>query len=170
MKMKDSMTAKEFNELFLSGKIKVSKKRLKINSNELLSENIQTIHSEKKVSKNENKRVNNARKVLHDGITFDSTLETHIYDELKRLNVKIELQKKFVLQDKFKKHGISWREITWTADFFLPDYGLVIEGKGFETDRYKIVKKIFAFKYDYQVLHIKNKKELVLINEIIKKQ
>lgn len=161
--MKDNYTASEFKELLDSGKIKISKKRLKVDSNELLSENIQTTTSNNKVSVSENKRVKNAKKILHDGLLFDSILETHIYDELKRLKVNFELQKKFVLQDKFKKHGISWREITWTADFFLPDYGLVIEGKGFETDRYKIVKKIFAYKYDYPVMHIKNKKELVLI-------
>lgn len=120
-----------------------------------------------------NKKVRNAKKTLHDGILFDSQLEIAIYDYLKFKKVNFELQKKYVLLEKFERHGKKYKEMTWTADFYLPDYDIIIEGKGFETDRYKIVKKLFAYKYPTPVVTIKNKKEIfdklnTIINEEIK--
>ena len=116
-----------------------------------------------------NKKVRNAKKTLHCGILFDSQLEIAIFDYLKFHEIKFEQQKKYVLLEKFERHGKKYREITWTADFYLSDYDVIIEGKGFETDRYKIVKKLFAYKYETKVIIIKNKKEIsIKLNELWK--
>ena len=114
-----------------------------------------------------NKKVRNAKKTLHCGILFDSLLEVAIFDYLNFHEIKFERQKKYVLLEKFERHGKKYREMTWSADFYLPDYDIIIEGKGFETDRYKIVKKLFAYKYETKVIIIKNKKEIsIKLNEI----
>jgi len=160
--MKTEYSAKEFKELFDSGKIKVSKKRFKMDSNELLLPN-DTLPTQ-----STNKRVRNAKTVEYDGLKFDSALNLEIYKFLKENSVRFESEVKYELQPSFRKHGKSYRPITWTADYYLPDYNVIIEGKGYATDRYKIVSKIFAFKYDIKVYEIKNKKEVILINEIIK--
>ena len=44
-----------------------------------------------------------AKKVLIDGITFDSKAEAKFYTQLKENGVDFELQPRFLLQDSFKK-------------------------------------------------------------------
>ena len=97
-----------------------------------------------------------AKKVIVDGITFDSKKEARRYQELKLLEragvIKdLSLQPNFLLQDKFKYKGKTERKIEYIADFqyyIIKDKKWVIEDvKGFKTDVYKLKKKLFLKKY-----------------------
>jgi hypothetical protein len=86
--MKTEYSAKEFKELLDSGKIKVSKKRLKMDSNELL------LPYDTLPTQSTNKRVRNAKTVEYDGLKFDSVLNLEIYKFLKENGVSSELVRK----------------------------------------------------------------------------
>lgn len=101
----------------------------------------------------------NAKKTNVDGIKFDSIREAERYCELKLLEkVKeirdLELQPRFLLQDKFKdKSGTTHRKIEYVADFMYIDKcgkTIVEDVKGVLTDVYKLKKKMFLKKYDNQ--------------------
>lgn len=96
------------------------------------------------------------KKVVVDGIEFDSKKEAGRYKELKLLEkagkIKdLELQKVFELIPSFKKNGKTYRKTTYKADFSYFD---ITEGKykvedvkGFKTDVYKLKKKLFEYKF-----------------------
>ena len=86
-----------------------------------------------------------AKKVLIDGITFDSKAEAKFYTQLKENGVEFELQPRFLLQDSFKKNGKHFRKIEYIADFKLGNR--IIDIKGMETEVFKIKKKLFEYKY-----------------------
>lgn len=98
-----------------------------------------------------------AKKTVVDGIKFDSKREAERYCELKLLEKakkirNLELQPRFLLQDKFKdKQGNTHRKIEYVADFLYIDKlgrNVVEDVKGVLTDVYKIKKKIFLKIYD----------------------
>lgn len=99
----------------------------------------------------------NAKKIKIDGHTFDSKREAERYCELK-LFVRageirnLELQPRFLLQDKFKdKQGNTHRKIEYVADFTYVDKDdkkIVEDVKGVLTDVYKLKKKLFLKIYD----------------------
>ena len=99
----------------------------------------------------------NAKKKVVDGHTFDSKREAERYCELK-LFVRageirdLELQPRFLLQDKFKdKTGTTHRKIEYVADFMYVDKDdktVVEDVKGVLTDVYKLKKKLFLKIYD----------------------
>lgn len=94
-------------------------------------------------------------KVTVGGIKFDSKLEARRYQELKLLEENgeifdLELQPKFELIPSFKKDGKTYRKTTYIADFAYKDKEgqLIIEDtKGYETEVYKIKKKLFEYRY-----------------------
>lgn len=97
-----------------------------------------------------------AKKVVIDGITFDSKKEAGRYQELKLLEragaIKgLVLQPRFLLQDKFKYKGKTERKIEYIADFKYMDTKtgkVVVEDvKGYKTDVYKLKRKLFLKKY-----------------------
>lgn len=101
----------------------------------------------------------NAKKTVIDGIKFDSKREANRYCELKLLEKaneirNLELQPRFLLQDKFKdKTGTTHRKIEYVADFMYVDKDnkkIVEDVKGVLTDVYKIKKKMFLKIYDDQ--------------------
>lgn len=101
----------------------------------------------------------NAKKTVVDGIEFDSIREADRYCELKLLEKakeirNLELQPRFLLQDKFKdKMGTTHRKIEYVADFLYIDNdgkAIVEDVKGVLTDVYKIKKKMFLKIYDEQ--------------------
>ena len=110
----------------------------------------------------ENKYKN--KKAVYDGITFDSQKEKNHYIGLKVLErageIKdLELQKVFELQPSFKKNGITYRKITYKADFCyfnIKEGKYIVEDvKGFKTEVYKLKKKIFEYVYkDYELKEI----------------
>lgn len=97
------------------------------------------------------------KKVIVDGIRFDSKKEAKRYTELKLLKraghlKELELQKVFELQPKYTNNkGEHIRAITYKCDFFYYDNKkeqyIVEDTKGFKTDVYKLKKKLFEYVY-----------------------
>ena len=88
-------------------------------------------------------------------ILFDSAKEANRYIELTHLQnagiiSNLELQPKFLLQDKFiDNEGNKHRAIYYIADFrYLENDKIIVEDvKGKKTDIYKLKKKLFLKKY-----------------------
>ena len=99
------------------------------------------------------------KKVIIDGIEFDSKKEGNHYIGLKMLlragEIRdLELQKEFILQPAFKKNGKTYRKISYKADFCYFDNRTnkyIVEdvkaSKNFKTEVYKLKKKLFEYKY-----------------------
>lgn len=100
----------------------------------------------------------NAKKVIVDGITFDSKKESKRYLELKQmqengeihdlqLQVPFELIPSFeiVIDGKKRKR----RPITYVADFvyYKNDEKVIEDVKGLRTPVYNIKKKLFEYRY-----------------------
>jgi Protein of unknown function (DUF1064) len=102
----------------------------------------------------------NAKKVVIDGIKFDSKIESKYYEYLKDEKSKgniidFEIQPKFLLQEAFEKHGEKVRKIEYKADFkvFLPDGTYqIIDIKGMMTPVFKLKEKIFKKKFDHKLI------------------
>lgn len=96
-----------------------------------------------------------AKKIVIDGITFDSKDEGKYYEYLKKLKAQdkilnFELQPKYELQPSFKKYGKTHRAITYAPDFLI--YHLdgseeLIDVKGTETQQGNMRRKMFDYKY-----------------------
>ena len=108
----------------------------------------------------DNKSKYKNKKVEYDGYTFDSQKEKNYYIKLKTMQdlgliKNLELQKEYILQDKFKLNGVTRRKITYKADFSYisteDDKLHVIDVKGFKTEVYKIKKKMFEYKYQVEL-------------------
>ena len=89
-----------------------------------------------------------------DGIKFQSKKEANRYCELKLLEKakeieELKLQPKFILQEGFKKDGVTYRAITYVADFSYIHKGKMIvqDVKGVETEVFKLKRKLFEYKY-----------------------
>lgn len=94
------------------------------------------------------------KKVIVDGEEFDSKKEGNRYKELRLLErvgeiSNLELQPRFLLQDKFKKNGKTYRKIEYVADFKYIENGkkIVEDVKGIQTDVFKLKHKIFEKVY-----------------------
>ena len=101
------------------------------------------------------------KKVVVDNILFDSKKEANYYTKLKILKdagkiTDLELQKKFILQDKFTLNGKTYRAITYVADFvYKDDKGMhVVDTKGYRTQVYKIKKKLFMKRFGIEIEEI----------------
>lgn len=104
----------------------------------------------------QNKNKYSNEKIIIDGHKFDSKKEGNRYLELKLLQKagvikELELQKEFILLDGFKKNGVTYKKISYYADFYYYDNErqkyIVEDTKGFKTDVYRIKKKLFENKY-----------------------
>ena len=94
------------------------------------------------------------KKVVYDGITFDSKKEGNHYLALKQMEklgiIKdLKLQVKFELQPSYKYNGETIRSINYIADFtYYQDGKYIVEDvKGIRTKEYKIKKKLLLYKY-----------------------
>lgn len=95
------------------------------------------------------------RKVVIDGITFDSQREGDYYCELKMLRmagevIDFERQVTFELQPKFKHFGKTERAIKYIADFvvhYKDGRTVVVDVKGDKTDVYRIKRKMLLYKH-----------------------
>lgn len=100
-----------------------------------------------------------AKKVEMDGIKFDSKLEAKYYLELKTMqeNERIlffRIQPRYILQEPFEKNGKKYRKLEYVSDFEIHhvDGSIeVIDVKGFETEAFKIKKKLFENKYPHKL-------------------
>lgn len=94
------------------------------------------------------------KKVIYNGIKFDSQKERNYYIKLKLLEdagkIKdLKLQVKFELQPKFKSGNKNIQAISYIADFtYLDEENKlhIIDTKGVRTDVYKIKKKMMQYK------------------------
>jgi hypothetical protein len=100
-------------------------------------------------------------KVEADGIKFASKLERSLYLIIKQLNIKFTIQPKYTLFDKFRLNGKCFREIYYKGDFdlYIKDNIYTLDAKGKETDVFKIKKKLFAFRYQKEIICIKSIKQ-----------
>lgn len=115
----------------------------------------------------------NARKVVVNGITFDSRKEARRYAELLSLEKAgaisdLELQVEYVLiptqrePDKIGKRGgkikgkVIERECKYIADFRYVQNGVVVveDAKGFRTKEYRIKKKLMLWRYGIQIKEV----------------
>jgi hypothetical protein len=97
------------------------------------------------------------KKTYINGITFDSKKEAERYVYLKSLEASggirdVELQPKFLLQEKYKSEGKWIQPITYFADFryILNDREIVEDVKSEATAKsevYRLKKKMLLFKY-----------------------
>lgn len=107
------------------------------------------------------------KKVVIDGIEFDSKLEGHRYCELKLLEkakiIKdLQLQVSFELIPSYKKNNKTIRATKYIADFVYYDnekkQKVIEDTKGIKTDVYKLKKKIFEYKYpELEIIEIYKK-------------
>lgn len=102
----------------------------------------------------------NAKKVVVDGIKFDSKQESEYYLHLKELKERgevahFELQPEYVLQEGFKKRGLTFQAIKYRADFLVwydrVTTPVVIDVKGMETADFKIKAKMFEKQFPYEL-------------------
>lgn len=98
----------------------------------------------------------NAKKVMVDGIKFDSEMESNYYVYLK-YQKKIgkikdfELQPEFILMDKFKKDGKNYMATKYKADFRVihnDDSIEIVDVKGMITPVFAIKVKMFHSRYE----------------------
>lgn len=104
-----------------------------------------------------------SKKVEYDGIVFDSKKEAEYYKKLKQdeadgIIKDLELQKEYVLQDSFKLGKKTIRKISYKADFTFKtiqdDRLHVVDVKGSKkilTEVFKIKKKMFEYKYGFEI-------------------
>lgn len=103
------------------------------------------------------------KKVIYDGIMFDSIKEKNRYIELKLMEragliKNLKLQYEFELQPAFTLKNKKIRKISYIADFYyfdnkLNDY-VVEDTKGMRTEVYKIKKKMFEYRYKKEIKEI----------------
>jgi len=122
-----------------------------------------TIFLEKNPFKKTKKLKHNNKKTEIDGIIFDSKLEARFYTYFKNRNdIEIlELQPKFILQEKFR-HEWKWiREISYFSDFKIKTHNqiFIIDAKWQKTEVFKIKEKMFLKKYG-------NKEKLLVLSSI----
>lgn len=99
----------------------------------------------------------NARKVVLDGHTFDSSHEMNVYAELKILldSGKIQdlvLQPRFELIPSFTRGKKKHRKTEYVADFMFIEGGktVVVDAKSKVTEKektYRLKRKAFLYKY-----------------------
>ncbi|MGG4039921.1 DUF1064 domain-containing protein [Heyndrickxia ginsengihumi] len=103
------------------------------------------------------------KKTIVDGITFDSKAEARFYSELKLRKQAGEikdfvLQPRYILQDGFVKNGKTYRKIEYVADFeihHLDGAIEVVDTKGYQTETFKVKRKLFEYKYPHKLSLIK---------------
>lgn len=101
----------------------------------------------------------NNKKVTIDGIEFDSKIEARYYEHLKELEKQgvvseFLLQKKYLLFEGFDKNGKRIRPIHYIADFevhYADGTIEVVDIKGFETPDFRIKKKLFEYRYPFEL-------------------
>ena len=105
------------------------------------------------------------KKVVLDGIKFDSRREADRYAHLKVLErlgeiSGLELQKKFVLvpAQRNKAGKVTERAITYRADFYYFDKRqgkwVVEDAKGVKTDVYKMKKKLMRSVHGLEIMEV----------------
>lgn len=92
-----------------------------------------------------------AKKVVYDGIKFDSTLEAYMYRRLKEEGIEFKHQFVIELLPSFRIHGELERAIKIVVDF-LVNGDCIIDTKGNFTEKSKMKWKMLKYKLgeDYE--------------------
>lgn len=96
-----------------------------------------------------------AKKIVVDGITFDSKDEAKYYEHLKKIKAKeeilnFELQPKYEVQPKFSKNNKKFLPVHYVADFLIyhnDGSQQVVDVKGMATETALLKRKLFEYKY-----------------------
>lgn len=98
------------------------------------------------------------KKIVYNGIKFDSKKEYAYYIKLKLLEDSNKIQDlkrqvKYELQPSYKFKDKTIRAINYIADFEYIQDGVkhIVDTKGFRTEVYKLKKKIFEYKYNIEI-------------------
>lgn len=126
---------------------------------------------------NKDKRKIKSKKAVVDGITFDSTLESFCYKELKRTGIDFQMQVPYEIIPAFKYNSESVRKMIWTPDFYIPSMKLLIECKGLSNESFPLRLKMFKFMYSLanggtepMIVILKNQKMITeFVSGLIKK-
>lgn len=97
----------------------------------------------------------NSKKVIVDGISFDSRTEAKYYCRLNRLKEEgklrhIECHPKYELQPACERYGKKYRPMYYIADFLVildDGHKIVIDVKGYGMEDAQLKRKLFAYKY-----------------------
>lgn len=100
------------------------------------------------------------KKVILNGIEFDSQIESKYYlylleQQKKGIVSEFLMQKEYIIFEGYDKNGKKVRPIKYKADFEVhyPDGHIeVIDIKGFETKDFNIKKKLFEFRYPFELI------------------
>lgn len=100
-----------------------------------------------------------SKKVEVDGHVFDSKIEARYYQQLKWLQeheqiLFFRLQPRYLLQEAFRKNGKTFRKIEYIADFevhHLDGSIEVVDVKGYETEAFRLKRKLFEKKYPHKL-------------------
>ena len=102
------------------------------------------------------------RKVIVDGLKFDSRKEANRYCELKLLEragriTDLKLQQKFELLPSQRINGkVAERPLTYIADFVYKENGktIVEDTKGFKTKEYIIKRKLMLYIHKIRIKEV----------------
>ena len=107
------------------------------------------------------------KKIIIDGIEFDSKLEGNRYCQLKileraKLIKDLRRQVQYVIQPSYRKNNKIIRPIYYIADFVYYDIKkgktIIEDTKGYRDEIYKLKKKMFEYKYpDLEISEITKK-------------
>lgn len=129
-----------------------------------------------KKKKKDNRKIK-SKKTVVNGITFDSTLESFCYKELKKTGLEFQMQVPYEIIPAFKYNSESIRKMIWTPDFYIPSMNLLIECKGLANESFPLRLKMFKFMYSLanggtepMIVILKNQKMITeFVSGLIKK-
>jgi protein associated with RNAse G/E len=114
------------------------------------------------------------KKLVIDGVKFDSKLEYYCYGYLNLIGVDFDFQHKITLIDKFRFNDKGVRATTLTVDFVVRknEKTYYVDTKGFATEvsklKYKMLRHKLKDEENVDVVWLKNKKEVNgFINSLI---
>ncbi|MGG4042103.1 DUF1064 domain-containing protein [Bacillus smithii] len=122
-----------------------------------------------------------SKKVEVDGHVFDSKIEARYYEQLKWLQehnqiLFFRLQPRYLLQEAFTKDGKTYRKIEYIADFevhHLDGSIEVVDVKGYETEAFRLKRKLFEKKYPHRlslVTYVKKYGGWITLDELKKRR
>ena len=102
------------------------------------------------------------RKVIHDGIEFDSVKEAHRYCELKLMQragviSDLQMQVSFELIPSQRMDGkVVERAVNYIADFVYKQDGLTVveDTKGYKTPEYIIKRKLMLYVHGIRIREV----------------
>lgn len=110
--------------------------------------------------------VKNVRKVVHNGIIYDSRLEYFCAQQLSLNKIPYDFKPTYTLIDKFNYMGENIRSMTLTPDFRLPEHGYIVDPKGLVQEvnniKFKLLKHHLKENNEsYKIVFLRNQSEVV---------